>query len=180
MASPWTFVVCLWVECLVHAWKSIYIDLRLYSCDLALGFSAFLQLGHLLSLNRWSCYFLTKNDIPHLTDSKRGNVDAVAFAKVLCTKNKLEFKGNWKLNQQQGLILSWQLQLWSIPRHWELARQSEVQWLSLCPDARWFWPFRCWRAIHAKVRSTLKRPYSLRWISASRLLALCFRNRRQK
>ena len=57
--------------------------LRLHCGDLALSLSALLELGHLLTLHRRCCNFLSKNDITNLTRGQRRNIDAVPLAEVL-------------------------------------------------------------------------------------------------
>lgn len=56
---------------------------RLNSCNLSLGFGAFLQFRHLLTLYRGSNYLLSKNDVADLTGCQRRNVDTVTFTKIL-------------------------------------------------------------------------------------------------
>ena len=51
--------------------------------NLILRFGRLLKGGHLLTLLRWRCDLLTKDDITDFTCSERSDVDAVSFSEVL-------------------------------------------------------------------------------------------------
>lgn len=63
---------------------------RLNSCDLTLCLSRLLELGHLLTLDRRRCDFLTKNDITNFASCEGCDVHAIPLAKVL--KNRVAFR----------------------------------------------------------------------------------------
>jgi len=58
-------------------------SLRLNSRDLTLCFGTLFQFSHLLSLNRWGCDFLTKDDVPDFANSQRGDIDTITFTEIL-------------------------------------------------------------------------------------------------
>lgn len=95
----------------LRSWKIKY-NLRLNSGNLALCFSALLELGHLLALNRRGGNLLAQNDISDFADGQRRNVHTIAFAEVL---SNLTVSHRWSIvslrDIQQESIPSWRFQL---------------------------------------------------------------------